>query len=222
MFSSEGFWSVVETLIWASLFWLVLTRIVPNMLTLTRERDVTIEVAGQKIHVGTTTERNSTEIVDLQERLATVEEIIESAENIKFDNKTTVPDQRDRIEDKIANGILWVDDFPENNIFLIRSLREEGLKIDFSSSTEDGFQKFVSGEYRMIISDLGRIEEGIDNPFAGRDLIEKVRRIDQSVPIVIFAGERGMKHADDLKTIGATDVTNSNVALIKSIRQALR
>ncbi|WP_162787086.1 response regulator [Notoacmeibacter marinus] len=192
------------------------------MLTLTRERDVTIEVAGQKIHVGTTTERNSTEIVDLQERLATVEEIIESAENIKFDNKTTVPDQRDRIEDKIANGILWVDDFPENNIFLIRSLREEGLKIDFSSSTEDGFQKFVSGEYRMIISDLGRIEEGIDNPFAGRDLIEKVRRIDQSVPIVIFAGERGMKHADDLKTIGATDVTNSNVALIKSIRQALR
>lgn len=93
-----------------------------------------------------------------------------------------------KLSDTDSNSrlILWVDDMPKNNAFMIARLENRGYIIDYAGSTAEGIEKFEKKRkpYRFIISDLGRIEENGYQETAGIDLLKaiKVRQSD-----VLFA-----------------------------------
>ncbi|AKI01739.1 Response regulator receiver domain protein [Hoeflea sp. IMCC20628] len=118
-----------------------------------------------------------------------------------------------------SRRVLWVDDFPINNAHLIESFKEKGVDIDLSISTEDALSKISSLDYSAVISDLGRMENGFDNKFAGLELLKLIRKIDEKMPVLIFAGARGLGSRAKLMEAGAEDVVSSSVSVVKFVEK---
>lgn len=113
--------------------------------------------------------------------------------------------------------ILWVDDYPSNNAFLVARLRSSGYRIDLSGTTKDALTKLSSHDYGLVITDLGRVEDGIERPMAGRELITAIRAEDPDIPCLVFASARAIQKADELRAAGATAVTSSGTEVIQFV-----
>ncbi len=70
--------------------------------------------------------------------------------------------------------ILWVDDHPENNAALIELLREFKASIDTPRSNKEAFTLLGESRYDVIISDVGRDDEGPGSDLKGIELARTV------------------------------------------------
>jgi CheY-like chemotaxis protein len=52
--------------------------------------------------------------------------------------------------------ILWVDDNPDNNIYVRRILYSLGIFVDLARTTEEGLSMLIQTNYDAVISDMGR------------------------------------------------------------------
>jgi CheY-like chemotaxis protein len=105
--------------------------------------------------------------------------------------------------------ILWVDDYPQNNSAIVEALSRLGIRVDLASSTDEALERIQThGNYGLVISDLGRRENGQNNSMAGRDLLERTRAAGYTMPFFVFAGRRGLQHREELLSLGAQLVTN--------------
>ncbi len=112
-------------------------------------------------------------------------------------------------------SILWVDDQPKHNSYFVQQLSDRGVKIDLALSTAEGLKQFDRGQYSLLLSDMGRIEEGVYNRTAGLELLKKIRAHNPNIPFVIFCSSRGVReHASDAKALGVTSITSSSTQLM--------
>lgn len=89
--------------------------------------------------------------------------------------KRTVLARMRRDADLLANArILWVDDHPEGNTSLIELLQEFDARVDTPRSNVDALALLRSARYDVIISDVGRDEEGPNSDLKGIELAESV------------------------------------------------
>lgn len=88
-----------------------------------------------------------------------------------------------------SHRILWIDDNPTNNAFVIAKLQEEGIEVTQAVSTAQAMQLLISSElsFNAIISDMGRTEEGEYRHNAGILLIQAIRAVDISLPILVYS-----------------------------------
>jgi CheY-like chemotaxis protein len=114
-----------------------------------------------------------------------------------------------------AHKILWVDDKPSNNAFLIADFQDRGIVVDQALSTNEAMQKLASrsGDYRVIISDLGRTEANRYVADAGKRLASEIRAVGLATPMAIFSSARAAADRDLLIQAGATAVTNNSTRL---------
>jgi CheY-like chemotaxis protein len=117
--------------------------------------------------------------------------------------------------------VLWVDDHPENNENERRALEALSINVDKVTSTAQALPRLSPEHYGLIITDLGREEEGEDKPDAGVELIREVRKIDRDIPIAVYAGSRAFRRRDELRAEGATAVFNRATDLIDFVTQTL-
>jgi CheY-like chemotaxis protein len=114
--------------------------------------------------------------------------------------------------------ILWVDDFPSNNAIQIAKLMDDGYWIDVASITAQAIQMFEYTKYDLVISDMGRVEDGINKPNAGVVLTREIRTRDKNVPIVIFSTKTAIAKFETLALeAGANYLTNSTIDLYQII-----
>lgn len=112
----------------------------------------------------------------------------------------------------LPGAILWVDDKPSNNAFLIADFQDQKIAVDQALSTNEAMQKLAAGsaDYRVIISDLGRTENNRYVPDAGGQLAKEVRAMGLSTPLLIFSSAQAAQDKDKLIKSGVTEVTNSS------------
>ncbi|RYE67423.1 MAG: response regulator, partial [Rhizobiaceae bacterium] len=156
-------------------------------------------------------------VADLQQKVAEIEQKvlisslegrISSAPAVNFDASASN-----------SSSILWVDDYPSNNAFLIDKFQRGGVDVTVALSTEDALKHFSNRNFSVVITDLGRREAGVEKKFAGLELIQRLRSINAKLPILVFAGERGLQNRDKLIAAGASDVTASGSDLISFVEQ---
>jgi CheY-like chemotaxis protein len=104
--------------------------------------------------------------------------------------------------------ILWVDDTPSNNTPLVDALHALGIGVDQALSTAAAMEALNKRSYGLVISDLGRSENGQWHERAGLELIESIRNIPSDVPIFIFGTRRAVEMREELELSGAALVTN--------------
>lgn len=79
--------------------------------------------------------------------------------------------------------LLWVDDFPDNNISEIGIMSRLGASIDLATSTKSAREKLSEGIYDIVISDMGR--SGNDD--AGLDLINEVETAPLNPKLIYYS-----------------------------------
>jgi CheY-like chemotaxis protein len=214
------FWKALAAILWPVLAIIIFISAKSRIYAFLSRDNVSIKVAGMEISVADAAKSLGTSVSDLQKRLAELEVRVgrPAGENeIGPSSKSPVGDVswREKATDTLSTSqqfsILWVDDYPSNNAFLVDQFQKEGIEIKLALTTDEGVKDFNNGDFDMIITDLGRRENGKENPFAGLDLIRQVRAQDMDVPILVFAGSRGLQNRGKLLKAGATEVSQSAV-----------
>ncbi|WP_081841828.1 response regulator [Lachnoclostridium phytofermentans] len=110
--------------------------------------------------------------------------------------------------------ILWVDDCPENNIYLRHIFENYGLKFDLALSTDKALNQIENNDYALIISDMGRKE----GPREGYVLLKQIRDNGNNVPYVIFSSDGSRSEhrfeAEKHGAQGSTDDSSEAVDLV--------
>lgn len=128
-----------------------------------------------------------------------------------------------RIAPKLKNSphkkrILWVDDRPENNVFVRRYFEQYGIDTIIALSTDQALHYYRSMDtISVIISDMGRKE----GPHEGYVLLEEIRKIDPDVPYFIHAGSNNPKYHEMALDRGAQGSTGDIYELISWVTATL-
>ncbi|ONI85638.1 hypothetical protein ALI22I_28120 [Saccharothrix sp. ALI-22-I] len=176
------------------------------------KREVTLEIGGQTVSLGTLSEAQGEAIADLQRQLG------ELREQLGADDATVaVPAAEPQVT---PFAVLWVDDHPENNVLEVARLRDSGVRVDLARSTQEGVTLFERGRYRAVVTDMSRYENGDEVPDAGLRLIGAVRALDPVVPVAVYAGGPVVRTRSDVATTaGANLVTDSPWELSEFFRK---
>lgn len=170
------------------------------------KRKFTIKVAGNELTMEEASEQQRAIVSDLQNKLAELEKRL----NLGADT-LALP-----LAAPAASGkrILWVDDKPKNNSYLVATLEERGVRVDTALSTDEGLAQFKKLTYDIVVSDMGRPE----SDKAGIDLTRKIKQVSPQTPVFIFCGTWAARtlRAEALAA-GANEITSSGSTLLSAL-----
>lgn len=201
--------SALSSLAWPALFVILLYKFyqpLKSLLESAKGRKFTIKVAGNELTMEEASEQQRKIVNDIQSKLADVKKRLGSDQSITLSSEATKVIKNKRI--------LWVDDNPKNNSFLVASLQERGNSVDTALSTYEGIQKFKSQSYDIIISDMGRPED----KKAGITLVKAIRALGSDVPFYIFCGRWAARNLrDEAIANGVSEITTSGTTLLSRL-----
>jgi CheY-like chemotaxis protein len=207
----------------ASLAWPVIVIIilfafrssVKALLESARARKFTIKVAGNELTMEEASEQQRALISDLQKQIVDIQKSIEAVRGTQPVSEAVAEERKAAA----ANAILWVDDKPKNNAFLIENLTEQGINVTTALSTAEALAMFTSRKFDRIISDMGRYEEGRFSPVAGLELTRQIRAVDRNIPIVIYTSIRSAQEQRQAAIdSGVTEITASPTVLLNALQ----
>lgn len=120
-----------------------------------------------------------------------------------------------------GSAVLWVDDNPRNNTFVVDALHELGVAVTLVLSTRQAVELLRVNSFDVIISDMGRQEPDGYHERAGYELLSELRQSDAVTPFFIYAGSNHRKHQEEAARRGAQGSTNRPAELISLVTSAL-
>ncbi|HRQ42195.1 MAG TPA: response regulator [Chloroflexota bacterium] len=188
-----------------------------------KSRKFTVKVAGNELTMEEINDQQRTLIADLQKRVGELQEQVDTILNNKRPSEIQPSEENSKrvLNEEIADKvrlILWVDDQPKNNSFLIQGLQDQGIQVVTALSTNEAIEKFQNVRFDRVITDMGRQEDGRFNPVAGIELTKIIRRTNANVPIFAYTSSRGMSHQQAAYTAGITGITTSPSELLSSLQ----
>lgn len=202
--------TALSSLTWPMIFGFLLYKFhkpIQTLIESARGRKFTIKVAGNELTMEEASEQQRKIVNDVQSRLAEIEKRFEASNTISLDREETK-------KASTSMRILWIDDRPKNNSFLVASLQEMGHFVDIALSTDEGISKFEESSHDIVISDMERPGD----KKAGITLAKAIRSIKDGVPFYIFCGgwaARNMR--DEALASGVTDITSSGTILFSRL-----
>lgn len=109
--------------------------------------------------------------------------------------------------------ILWVDDRPQNNVYVREIMENYGLEFSLALSTSEALRLLKHESYRLVISDMGRRE----GPREGYVLLDTLRKEGNSTPLIFFAASRDPEHVAETLHHGGQGCTNDGAELIDMV-----
>ena len=232
----------IATILWPLIVIIILIifrKSVQALIESARGRKFTVKIGEMELSMDEFSKQQSVMINDLQTRVnelqrkvdTTTRESVPQTEELAFaDRRVDVRRAEDvqimvskpnvksvtlDIDDDIKD-ILWVDDNPKNNAFLIDSLDYHGVSVFTVGNTKEAVERFKRGAFDCVISDSCRHEgKGADNCQAGFELSSIIRELDDDVPIYIYTDEVNEKLKAKAEDVGATAITSSPSELLK-------
>lgn len=182
---------------------------VSDIMESAKGRKFTIEVGGQKLSMEEANQQQQIQIADLQKQLL---DLRSKVEGFQVSPEATLA--AEPVKAPASNAILWVDDNPKNNSYFIELLQKRGYRVDLATSTSEGVRLANNNAYRVILSDMGRTENGQFNDDAGIDLLQALRQNGTELPFVIFCSTRkAAQFRERAKGLGARAITGSTTEL---------
>jgi len=208
----------LSKLAWPILVAVILWKLYPSIRGIIDSRGFTVKVGEMEVTVQEASDQLRTQVEDLQEKVSGLRLQVEGAQAAT--GLTLAAEPREP-EPKPIKRVLWVDDNPENNAFEIAKLRDDDLQVVQATSTDEAMGILLSGrlEVDAIISDMGRREQGKNQPEAGLTLIQEARGADIQAPIFIYASPRAVaRYRDEIREAGGSGATASPIELFELIR----
>lgn len=200
--------SALASLAWPLVFAILLLKLfepIRRLVESARARKFTIKVAGNELTMEEASEQQRVLLTDVQNKLAQLEQQLTPAGGAQV-----------MVAEPKATGkrILWVDDRPKNNSFLVASLEERGARVDTALSTQEGLEKLKRQHYDIVVSDMGRPE----GETAGIDLAIRMKSISPDVPIFIYCGKWAATNLrEEALAAGVAEITASGSTLMAAL-----
>jgi len=183
-----------------------------------KSRKFTLKLGGQELTMEEASEQQRKLIADLQ---AQVLEIKKSLEGIARP-APAAPEKAALKMPPAVTSVLWVDDQPKNNSYFVQQLVDRGVSVELALSTAEGLRMFDKKTYGVVISDMGRTEDGIYKPTAGLELLKVIRERNKTIPFIIYSSSRGgREHREAAIKLGATTLTTSPTEMVGLLQAAL-
>lgn len=186
---------------------------VASIMESAKTREFSVEIGGQKLSMKEANDQQRALIADLQSKVSELAQRLDSVPTAQGDAdapQAPVRSPAPQAEMEEVISVLWVDDSPKNNSYFIDEFQKLGIRVELALSTADGLQKLKQKKYSIILSDMGRYEDGAENADAGLDLLRAVRATDQHVPFFIFCSRRAAERfGDEAVRAGATGISSS-------------
>jgi CheY-like chemotaxis protein len=200
--------SAVAGLAWPLIVVIVVIRLLPTIKKIAESRGFTVKVGETELTVQEVSERFVAATADIQEELASVR-----AASTPVGAEQAAPPG-------LLRRVLWVDDQPSNNAYEIAQLEALGADVVQATSTRDALAALrgAARPFDAVISDLGRVEDGAENPSAGLDLVRTLRTQGDTVPAFIYTSQGGMDRRAELLAAGATGVAAAPTTLFQLLR----
>lgn len=180
-----------------------------------KSRKFTLKIGGQELTMEEVNQQQRSLIADLQTQVIDLQKKIGS---LVQPEKVAAASATRAVRSHSGNSVLWVDDNPKNNTYFIAELGDLGMSVDIALSTSEGIAQFERGNYRCVISDMGRREDGKFKRDAGLDLLRAIREQDTEIPFVIFCSRKGVNEfGTKSKELGATGITASATELFATL-----
>lgn len=129
-------------------------------------------------------------------------------------NQTLTPPNLSRYSGK---AILWVDDHPENNEYVVQLFRSLGMTVVTSTSTDDALDKLSHRTYDVVITDMRRG----DNVHAGYDLLMSMKSGHITTPLIIYSASANPTFRLQAEERGALGQTNDPTDLLRLVSSAI-
>lgn len=101
--------------------------------------------------------------------------------------------------------ILWVDDYPDNNIYERGAFESMGLRFTLALSTREALKILSKQRFAAIISDMDRKE----GPKEGYVLLDAIRTDGNQTPFFIYSGSNAPAHKRQTEKHGGQGYTNN-------------
>jgi len=113
--------------------------------------------------------------------------------------------------------VLWVDDDPANNRFIMELFAERGVEVTTALTTTEAVARYAPGVHDLVISDMGRYEgaDGAYVPRAGLHLLEALRARDPNLQLAFCTSARAVaRYRDEALVAGARDIVTDCEAIL--------
>ncbi len=226
----------IATILWPIIVLVIIVifrKSVDALINSARGRKFTVKIGEMELSMDEFSKQQGDMIKDLQNRVNELQSRIEAEEEREEEKaesekptksapkpQSPPPSSETEIEDleidDTISDILWVDDHPKNNAFLIDSLNSRGIAVTTATTTQEAVDRFMHGSFDCIVSDTCRQEGGhLHNCQAGFELAAQIRELDKSIPVYIYTDKINARMKRKARTVGATAITSSPSELIK-------
>jgi CheY-like chemotaxis protein len=96
--------------------------------------------------------------------------------------------------------VLWVDDYPHNNVYECRALGALGIEVEQVTTTLDGLTRALAGGYDLVLSDIAR-----EWPDDGLELLRRMRQAGCDTPVVFYVGKADPRRGVPARAEGIAD-----------------
>ena len=122
----------------------------------------------------------------------------------------------------VNQTVLWVDDKPENNLEIIKSLNEKNIIVKLLTSTEFALHYLGDNNSLLdkslnslrIVTDAVRIEDGKENYEAGIKLVKDLRNFGYQEKILMYVGRQSydlLKKLNEIKINDNLKINDLNI-----------
>ena len=209
--------------IFASIF---VWKIFPSLRNVIESRQFTIKIGGMEVSAQQASENLATQVDDLQKKVTEIRTALDEGAN-----RDVVQNQSNKAKASVSfaspavatvvRRVLWVDDQPKNNVFEIAKLEKESIDVIEVTSTMEAMRLVISGKepFGLVISDMGRREDGEYRAKAGLRLIENIRRAGvKDLPIIVYSSARYLDRTrDEVRQAGGNAATASPLELFELV-----
>jgi CheY-like chemotaxis protein len=179
--------------------------------------EAVVVVAGTELTIQEVSEQVRISIGDLQTQIVEMQRKMKEAEprgSFDLAAATSVYQETPKV-----HSVLWVDDFPRNNSLIIEYLNKLGIEVVTAATTAEGLAKLRSKKFDRVISDMGRVEKGINVPAAGINLVREVQKAYPEIPVVIYCSVKAAnQYRTEALAAGATQITPSQTELLEALK----
>jgi CheY-like chemotaxis protein len=114
--------------------------------------------------------------------------------------------------------ILWVDDIPENNRYLIQLFEQAGMTVDLALSTDTALRLLRQRAYNLVLSDIRRG----DDSRAGIRMLEDFREWSIELPVIIHSAQFDSRLGVDPMVFAGTNRIDEVVHYVIDLMERIR
>ena len=205
----------VAAFAWPILIGIVLWRMWPSIRKIIDSRGFTIKYGGMEVSVQDASDQLRKQVEDLQDQVLALKQSSAAPGSATRTMRSDATPER-------VKTVLWVDDEPRGNAHEIAKLEEDGYRVIQAKSTIEARSILGAGtEPDVIVTDMGRKEDGKYVADAGLELIRAVREERIEAPIFVYTSPgRVYRIRADVLEAGGNGTMASPIELFAAVKDA--